>query len=233
MVCNKLAAECLGTFWLVLGGCGTAVLAASGVGTLGVAFAFGLSLITIAFAIAPISGCHINPAVTIGLASGGRFCWKEVPGYVIAQVVGAVLAAWVLSKIAGGKEGFDLIASGLGANGFGEHSPAGYSQDAALLTEIILTAVFVFVIMAVTAKDHMLAPVAIGMTLLLIHLISIPVTNTSVNPARSTGPALLVGGWALQQLWLFWVAPIVGGIIGALFYNKLHCCDSASACSKK
>lgn len=219
---KRAVAELIGTFWLVLGGCGSAVLAAGipelGLGYLGVSFAFGLTVVTMAYAIGHISGCHLNPAVSIGLAVGGRFKAAELPHYIIAQVIGAILAALIIRCIASGTEGY---AGGLASNGFGAHSPHGYSMAAALVTEIVLTAMFLFIIMGSTDKRAPagLAPLAIGLTLTLIHLISIPVTNTSVNPARSTGPALLEGGIALDQLWLFWVAPIVGAVIGAVIYN--------------
>jgi aquaporin Z len=214
----KLAAELLGTFWLVLGGCGSAVLAAAfpevGIGLTGVSLAFGLTVLTGAYALGPISGGHFNPAVSFGLWAGGRFPVSQLLPYVIAQVVGAVLAAAVLYIIASGKAGFDLSA-GFAANGYGEHSPGKYGFGAAAVTEVVMTFMFLIVILGAT---HKRAPVgfaglAIGLCLTLIHLISIPVTNTSVNPARSTGPALFVGGWALQQLWLFWVAPIVGAVV--------------------
>lgn len=219
---KRAVAELIGTFWLVLGGCGSAVLAAGipdlGLGYLGVSFAFGLTVVTMAYAIGHISGCHLNPAVSIGLVAGGRFKAAELPHYIIAQVIGAILAALIIRCIASGAEGY---AGGLASNGFGAHSPHGYSMAAALVTEIVLTAMFLFIIMGSTDKRAPagLAPLAIGFTLTLIHLISIPVTNTSVNPARSTGPALLEGGIALDQLWLFWVAPIVGAVIGAVIYN--------------
>lgn len=222
---KRSIAELIGTFWLVLGGCGSAVLAAGipelGLGYLGVAFAFGLTVVTMAYAIGHISGCHLNPAVSIGLAAGGRFKASELPHYIIAQVIGAVLAALLIRTIASGMEGY---ASGLASNGFGAHSPHGYSLTAALITEISMTAMFLFIIMGATDKraPAALAPLAIGFTLALIHMISIPVTNTSVNPARSTGPALLEGGIALEQLWLFWLAPIVGAVIGALVYKFLN-----------
>ncbi|EUJ10808.1 MIP family channel protein [Methylophilaceae bacterium 11] len=222
---KRAVAELIGTFWLVLGGCGSAVLAAGipelGLGYLGVSFAFGLTVVTMAYAIGHISGCHLNPAVSIGLAAGGRFKAAELPHYIIAQVIGAILAALVIRCIASGAEGY---AGGLASNGFAEHSPHGYSMLAALTTEIVLTAMFLFIIMGSTDKRAPagLAPLAIGFTLTLIHLISIPVTNTSVNPARSTGPALLEGGIALDQLWLFWLAPIVGAVIGALVYNFIQ-----------
>ncbi|WP_374597070.1 aquaporin Z [Sphingosinicella sp.] len=219
---KKLTAELFGTFWLVLGGCGSAVLAAAfpdvGIGLAGVSLAFGLTVLTMAFALGPISGGHFNPAVTLGLAAGGRFAWKDAPGYIVAQVVGAILAALVLYTIASGKAGY---AGGLASNGFGEHSPGGYSMTSALWTEIVMTFGFLIVILGATAKraSPEFAPIAIGLALTLIHLISIPVTNTSVNPARSTGPALIEGGIALQQLWFFWVYPIVGGLIAGFVYK--------------
>ncbi|HEY8493785.1 MAG TPA: aquaporin Z [Myxococcota bacterium] len=212
---NKLAAEFLGTFWLVFGGCGSAVLAAAfpelGIGFHGVALAFGLTVLTMAYAIGHVSGCHLNPAVSVGLLVGGRFPGAQLPGYVIAQVAGALAAAGILYVIASGKEGFD-VAAGFAANGYGEHSPGGYSLAAGLVAEIVLTFFFLLVILGAThgRAPKGFAPIAIGFALTLIHLVSIPVTNTSVNPARSTGPAVFVGGWALGQLWLFWVAPIVG-----------------------
>jgi len=216
--------ELIGTFWLVLGGCGSAVLAAAfpgvGIGLLGVSIAFGLTVVTMAYAIGHVSGCHLNPAVSIGLAVGGRFKASELPAYILAQVAGAVLAAGVLYLIASGKAGFDL-AGGFASNGYGEHSPGGYSLLASAVCEVVMTAIFLFVIMGATdpRAPAGFAPIAIGLTLTLIHLISIPVTNTSVNPARSTGPALFVGGWAVSQLWLFWIAPIVGAVIGSLLYR--------------
>lgn len=216
-------AELIGTFWLVLGGCGSAVLAAGipelGLGYLGVSFAFGLTVVTMAYAIGHISGCHLNPAVSIGLVAGGRFKAAELPHYIVAQVIGAVLAATVIYLIASGKAGFEI--GGFAANGYGEASPHGYSLQAALISEVVLTAVFLFIIMGATdaRAPAGLAPLAIGLTLSLIHMISIPVTNTSVNPARSTSQAIFAGGIYMEQLWLFWVAPIVGGIIGALVYN--------------
>jgi aquaporin Z len=219
---KRSVAELIGTFWLVLGGCGSAVLAAGipdlGLGYLGVSFAFGLTVVTMAYAIGHISGCHLNPAVSIGLVAGGRFKASELPHYIIAQVLGAILAALLIRTIASGTEGF---SGGLASNGFGIHSPHGYSMMAALVTEIAMTAMFLFIIMGATDKRAPagLAPLAIGFTLTLIHMISIPVTNTSVNPARSTGPALLEGGIALSQLWLFWLAPIIGAVIGTLLYN--------------
>jgi len=221
---NKYIAECIGTFWLVLGGCGSAVLAAGfpevGIGLLGVSFAFGLTVLTMAYAIGHISGCHLNPAVSVGLWAGGRFPANELMPYIIAQVTGAILGAGVLYLIASGQPSFDLSA-GFASNGFGAHSPGGYSMTAALVAEIVLTMMFIFVIMGATDKRAPtgLAPIAIGLCLTLIHLISIPVTNTSVNPARSTGVALFVGDWAITQLWLFWLAPIVGGFVGAKLYR--------------
>jgi aquaporin Z len=223
---RRAAAELIGTFWLVLGGCGSAVLAAAfpgvGIGLLGVSFAFGLTVLTMAYAIGHVSGCHLNPAVSIGLAAGGRFKAAELPAYVVAQVVGGILAAATLYSIASGKAGFDL-AGGLASNGYAEHSPGGYSLVAGFTTEVVMTAMFLVIIMGATDKraPQGLAPIAIGLGLTLIHLISIPVTNTSVNPARSTGPALIVGGWALQQLWLFWVAPILGAVVGASIYRGI------------
>lgn len=219
---NKVAAEFIGTFWLVFGGCGSAVLAAAfpdlGIGFLGVAFAFGLTVLTMAYAIGHVSGCHLNPAVSVGLLVGKRFPAAELVPYIIAQVLGGIAGAAVLYFIASGQAGFEL--GGFASNGFGEHSPGGYSMAAALVAEIVLTFAFVFVILGATDKraPAALAPVAIGLCLTLIHLIGIPVDNLSVNPARSTGPALFAGGWALQQLWLFWVAPIVGGAIGGVVY---------------
>ncbi len=228
---SKLAAEFLGTFWLVLGGCGSAVLAAAfpqlGIGFTGVSLAFGLTVVTGAYALGPISGGHFNPAVSIGLWAGGRFPASDLPAYIVAQVVGAVVAAGVLYLIASGKAGFDLKA-GFASNGYGEHSPGAYGIGAAAVCEIVMTFMFLIVILGAT---HQRAPVgfaglAIGLALTLIHLISIPVTNTSVNPARSTGPALFVGGWALEQLWLFWVAPIVGAVLAGWFSRAIF--DSAA-----
>ncbi|PKO46224.1 MAG: aquaporin Z [Betaproteobacteria bacterium HGW-Betaproteobacteria-22] len=219
---KRSLAELIGTFWLVLGGCGSAVLAAGipelGLGYLGVSFAFGLTVVTMAYAIGHISGCHLNPAVSIGLVAGGRFKTAELPHYIAAQVIGAILAVLLIKMIASGAEGF---TGSLASNGFAEHSPNGYSMMAGLITEVVMTAMFLFVIMGATDKRAPagLAPIAIGFMLVLIHLISIPVTNTSVNPARSTGPALIEGGIALQQLWLFWVAPIIGAVIGAVVYK--------------
>ena len=223
---KRLGAEFFGTFWLVLGGCGSAVLAAAfpqvGIGFLGVAFAFGLTVLTMAYAIGHISGCHLNPAVSIGLWAGGRFPAKDLVPYIVVQVIGAIVAAGVLYIIASGKAGFD-VASGFAANGYGAHSPGGYSLIAGLVTEIVMTLFFVLVILGSTDKraPQGFAPIAIGLCLTLIHLVDIPVTNASVNPARSTGPAVFVGGWALAQLWLFWVAPIIGAIIGGIVYRFL------------
>lgn len=223
---RRLGAEFIGTFWLVLGGTGTAVLAATfphtGVGFVGVALAFGLTLLTMAYAIGHISGCHINPAVTVGLCAGGRFPAAEVIPYIIAQVIGGILASAVLYVIASGAAGFDLSA-GFAANGYGAHSPGGYPLLSCLVCEIVMTLMFLFVIMGATDRrvPAGFAPIPIGLVLTLIHLISIPVTNTSVNPARSTAPALFVGGWALGQLWLFWVAPLIGGALGGLLYRSL------------
>lgn len=224
---NKYIAEMFGTFWLVLGGCGSAVLAAGfpdvGIGLLGVALAFGLTVLTMASAIGHISGCHLNPAVTVGLWVGGRFSAKDVIPYIVFQVIGGVIAAAILYVIASGQTGFDVAASGFAANGFGDHSPGGYSLTAALVSEVVMTAMFLLVIMGATDNraPQGFAPIAIGLCLTLIHLISIPVTNTSVNPARSTAVALFVGDWAISQLWLFWLAPIVGGALGALIYRSL------------
>lgn len=222
---KKYFAEFFGTFWLVFGGCGSAVLAAGipelGIGYAGVSLAFGLTVLTMAYAVGHISGGHFNPAVSVGLMVGGRFDKKDLLPYIAAQVVGAIAAAAVLYTIASGVAGFDAVASGFASNGYGEHSPHQYSMISALLIEVVLTAFFLFVIMGATDKRAPagFAPIAIGLCLTLIHLISIPVTNTSVNPARSTGVAIFQGGWALGQLWLFWVAPIVGGAIGALCYR--------------
>jgi aquaporin Z len=220
-------AEFLGTFWLVLGGCGSAVLAAAfpglGIGFVGVALAFGLTVLTMAYAIGHISGCHLNPAVSVGLWAGGRFPAKHLAPYIIAQVLGAIVAGGVLYLIASGKPGFEL--GGFASNGYGEHSPGGYSLLAAMVCEVVMTMMFLVIILGATDKRAPagFAPIAIGFGLTLIHLISIPVTNTSVNPARSTGVAIYAGGWALAQLWLFWLAPIAGGALGALAYK---------ACSK-
>lgn len=221
---KKYCAEFIGTFWLVLGGCGSAVLAAAfpqvGIGLLGVSLAFGLTVLTMAYAIGHISGCHLNPAVSLGLWAGGRFPAKELLPYIAAQVLGAIAAGGVLFLIASGKPGFDPSA-GFASNGFDAHSPGGYGMVAALVTEVVMTMMFLLVIMGSTDKraPQGLAPIAIGLCLTLIHLISIPVTNTSVNPARSTGVAVYVGDWALGQLWLFWIAPIVGAVLGAVLYR--------------
>ncbi|MBP6332913.1 MAG: aquaporin Z [Aminivibrio sp.] len=223
---NKYGAEFFGTFWLVLGGCGSAVLAAAfpnvGIGLLGVSLAFGLTVVTMAYAIGHISGCHLNPAVSIGLWAGGRFPASQVVPYIIAQVLGAVAAGAVLFFIASGKAGFDVTA-GFATNGYGEHSPGGYSMMAALVTEVVMTMMFLIVILGATDKraPQGFAPLAIGLGLTLIHLISIPVTNTSVNPARSTGVAVFQGGWAISELWLFWAAPIAGAILGAIVYRMI------------
>ncbi|NLG16104.1 MAG: aquaporin Z [Fibrobacter sp.] len=221
---KKYTAEFFGTFWLVLGGCGSAVLAAGfpdlGIGFVGVSLAFGLTVLTMAYAIGHISGCHLNPAVSIGLWAGGRFPAKELIPYIISQVAGAIAAGGVLFLIASGKAGFDL-SGGFASNGYGEHSPGGYTLLSALICEVVMTMMFLLVIMGATDKKAPagFAPLAIGLCLTLIHLISIPVTNTSVNPARSTGVAVFAGGWAIAQLWLFWVAPIIGGILGAVVYR--------------
>ena len=221
---KKSVAEFIGTFWLVLGGCGSAVIAAGypdlGIGFVGVALAFGLTVLTMAFAIGHISGCHLNPAVSVGLAVAGRFKFSELPAYIIAQVLGALVAAALLAWIAGGAPGFDL-AGGLASNGYGDHSPGGYSMEAGFVTEVVMTLMFLIIILGATDKRAPagFAPMAIGLGLTLIHLISIPVTNTSVNPARSTGPALIVGGWAVAQLWMFWVAPIIGAAVAGLIYR--------------
>src|SRR5258706_7350018 len=224
------AAEFFGTFWLVLGGCGSAVLAAAfpnaGIGLTGVSLAFGLTVVTMAYAIGHVSGCHLNPAVSIGLWAGGRFEANRLVPYIVAQVLGAVVAGGVLYLIASGKAGFD-VSVGFASNGFGEHSPGKYSLVAALLTEVVMTMMFLIVIMGSTDKRAPVgfAPLAIGLALTLIHLISIPVTNTSVNPARSTGVAVFVGDWALAQLWAFWVAPIVGAVLGATIYRAIGAAD--------
>ena len=226
---GKLAAEAIGTFWLVLGGCGSAVLAAAypdlGIGFAGVSLAFGLTVLTMAAAIGHISGCHLNPAVTAGLVASGRVPAGQLIPYWVAQVIGGVAGAGVLYLVATGLPGFDL-AGGFASNGYGEHSPGGYPLASCLVIEVVLTAVFLFVIHGATDKraPGVIAPIAIGLCLTLIHLVSIPVTNTSVNPARSTATAVFVGGWALEQLWLFWVAPIVGGIVGGLAYRGVAEC---------
>jgi len=224
---NAIFAELFGTFWLVFGGCGSAIFAAAypdlGIGFAGVALAFGLTVLTMAFAVGHVSGGHFNPAVTIGLWAGGRFEAGKIVPYVVAQVLGAVLAAGALYAIASGKPGFEMQAGALASNGFGEHSPGGYSLASALIAEVLLTGFFLFIIMGCIHKNVPagFAPIPIGLALTLIHLISIPITNTSVNPARSTGPALLEGGIALQQLWVFWAAPIIGGVLGGWLYRTL------------
>jgi aquaporin Z len=224
---RKLQAEAIGTFWLTFGGCGSAVVSAAfpnvGIGLLGVAFAFGLTVLTMAYTIGPISGCHLNPAVTVGLAAGGRFPKADVVPYIIAQVIGAIVAAAVLYFIASGAPGFDAVKSGFAANGYGDHSPGHYSLASGFVAELVLTLMFLFIIMGSTHSSAPVgfAPIAIGLGLTLIHLISIPITNTSVNPARSTGPALFAGAWAIGQLWMFWVAPILGGALGGLIFRAL------------
>ena len=221
---RKLAAEFIGTAWLVLGGCGSAVLAAAfpqlGIGFVGVSLAFGLTVLTMAYAVGHVSGCHLNPAVSVGLWAGGRFKVSDLPLYVLAQVLGAVAGAIILYAIASGKAGFDVHA-GFASNGYGDHSPGGYSLAAAFVCEVIMTFAFVFVILGSThgSAPRGFAPIAIGLCLTLIHLISIPVTNTSVNPAGSTGPALFAGDWAIGQLWLFWIAPLIGAVIGGVAYR--------------
>jgi aquaporin Z len=223
---KKLAAEAIGTFWLTFGGCGSAVIAAGfpqvGIGLVGVSLAFGLTVLTMAYSIGHISGCHLNPAVTVGLAAGGRFPTGDVIPYILAQVVGAIIAAAVLYVIASGAPDFSL-AKGFAANGYGDHSPGKYGLGAGIVAEFVLTMMFLFVIMGAThgRAPAGFAPIAIGLALTLIHLISIPITNTSVNPARSTGPALFVGGWALAQLWMFWVVPLLGGAAGGILYRWL------------
>ena len=224
---TRAAAEFLGTFWLVFGGCGSAVLAAGfpemGIHFLGVALAFGLTVLTMVYAIGHISGCHLNPAVSLGLLTGGRFPASDLVPYVIAQLAGAIAAAFVLSLIANGQAGFDLVTSGFAANGYGDHSPGHYSLQAALVAEVVLTFMFLIIILGSTDKRAPagLAGIAIGLSLTLIHLIGIPVTNLSVNPARSTGPALFVGGWALAQLWLFWLAPLLGAALAGVTYRSV------------
>ncbi|HCL78543.1 MAG TPA: aquaporin Z [Synergistaceae bacterium] len=225
---NRYGAEFFGTFWLVLGGCGSAVLAAGhpevGIGWAGVSLAFGLTVLTMAYAIGHISGCHLNPAVSIGLWAGGRFPTKDLVPYIVSQVLGAVAAGGVLYLIASGKAGFDVTA-GFATNGYGEHSPAGFSMMAGFICEVVMTMMFLIIILGATDKRAPagFAPIAIGLGLTLIHLISIPVTNTSVNPARSTGDAIFQGGWAISELWLFWVAPILGAILGAVIYKAIAC----------
>ena len=235
---KRLGAEFFGTFWLVLGGCGSAVLAAGvpdlGIGFAGVAFAFGLTVLTMAYALGPVSGGHFNPAVSAGLVAGGRFPIGELVPYIVAQVIGAIVAGGVLYLIASGKQGFDASA-GFASNGFGEHSPDHYSMQAALICEIVMTFFFVMIIMGATHRRAPVgfAPIAIGLALTLIHLISIPVTNTSVNPARSTGVAIFQGGWALSQLWLFWVAPVIGGALGGFVFNALFGTDDRPVVGNK
>ncbi|KVM08529.1 aquaporin [Burkholderia ubonensis] len=230
---RRLAAEAFGTFWLVLGGCGSAVLAAAfpglGIGFAGVALAFGLTVLTMAFAIGHVSGCHLNPAVSVGLTVAGRFPARDLVPYIVAQVIGATLGAFVLYLIATGKPGFDVVGSGFATNGFGERSPGHYALGAAFICEVVMTAFFLFVILGATDKRAPagFAPIAIGLCLTLIHLISIPVTNTSVNPARSTGPALFVGGEAIGQLWLFWVAPLIGAALAGVIYPLVAGRDDA------
>jgi len=223
---KKYAAEAIGTFWLTFAGCGSAVIAAGfpqvGIGLVGVSLAFGLSVVTMAYAIGHISGCHLNPAVTVGLAAGGRCPVSKILPYVIAQVIGAVVAAALLYVIASGAPGFD-VSKGFASNGYGAHSPGQYSMMAGFITEVVMTMMFLFIIMGATHGKAPVgfAPLAIGLALVMIHLVSIPVTNTSVNPARSTGPALFVGGWALAQLWMFWIAPLIGGALGGVIYRWL------------
>lgn len=232
---QKGLAEFIGTFWLVFGGCGSAVLAAAfpdvGIGLLGVSLAFGLTVLTMAFAIGHISGCHLNPAVTLGLWAGGRFAARDIPLYIIAQTLGAIVAAAALYTIASGTASYDLAVNGLAANGVGDGSPGGYSMAAGIMAEALLTGFFLWIIMGATdgRAPAGFAPIAIGLALTLIHLISIPVTNTSVNPARSTGPALIVGGLALQQLWIFWVAPIIGALVGGFLYRTITTPSAAKA----
>lgn len=232
---RPLAAECAGTFWLVFGGCGSAVISAGfpevGIGLLGVSLAFGLTVLTAAYALGPISGCHLNPAVSLGLCAAGRFPARDVAPYVAAQLVGAIAAAFLLLTIASGSPGFDLDVGGLAANGYAAGSPGGYTLESAFLIELVLTAAFLLVIVGASCRGVPLgfAPIAIGLALTLIHLISIPITNTSVNPARSTGPALVVGGLALSQLWLFWVAPLLGGAAGGLLGRALFGTDEPEA----
>ncbi|MDR5773707.1 MULTISPECIES: aquaporin Z [unclassified Caballeronia] len=223
---NRMLAEFVGTFWLVVGGCGSAIIAAKfstvGIGLLGVSLAFGLSLLTMAYAVGPVSGCHVNPAVTIGLTVAGRFPARDVGPYIVAQVLGAIAGAAVLAYVAAGAPDFDRFA-GFAANGYGDHSPGKYTLGAGLVSEVVMTFMFVFVILAATHERAPVgfAPIAIGLCLTLIHLVSIPVTNTSVNPARSTGPALFAGMWAIQQLWMFWVAPIIGAVFAGLIYPAM------------
>lgn len=220
---KALIAEFIGTFWLVLGGCGAAVLAGSGIGTLGISFAFGLTVLTMAYAIGHVSGCHLNPAVSIGLWASGRFESNKLAPYIIAQVLGGIVAGGILYAVASGKAGFN-VSAGFASNGYGVHSPGGFGLCSAFLAEVVMTGMFLVIILGATDEraPKGFAPIAIGLGLTLIHLISIPVTNTSVNPARSTGVALYVGGWAVQQLWLFWVAPIIGAVAGALAYKSMR-----------
>jgi aquaporin Z len=223
---KKYAAEVIGTFWLTFAGCGSAVIAAAfpqvGIGLLGVALAFGLAVVTMAYAIGHVSGCHLNPAVTVGLAAGGRFPADQILPYVVAQVAGAIIAGALLYFIASGAPGFD-VSAGFASNGYGDHSPGKYSMASGFVMEVVMTMMFLFIIMGSThgKAPAGFAPLAIGLALVMIHLVSIPVTNTSVNPARSTGPALFVGGWALAQLWLFWIAPLIGGALGGAIYRWL------------
>jgi aquaporin Z len=218
---RKLTAEAIGTFWLVLGGCGSAVFAADVIGIAGVSLAFGLTVLTMAFAIGHISGCHLNPAVTFGLWAGGRFPGKDIPGYIIAQLIGAFIAGAIILVIATGNAGFVSETSTFAANGFGDHSPGGYGVTAALICEVVMTFIFLIIIIGATDKraPQGFAPIAIGLALALIHLISIPVTNTSVNPARSTSQAIFAGAWAMKQLWLFWIAPIIGAVLAGMVYR--------------
>ena len=235
---RKLSAEAVGTAWLTFGGCGSAVVSAAfpqvGIGLLGVAFAFGLTVLTMAYSIGHISGCHLNPAVTVGLWTGGRFPKEDVIPYIVAQVVGAIVGATVLYLIASGNPDFDA-AKGFAANGYGEHSPGHYSMVAGFIAEVVLTMMFIFIIMGATHSSAPagFAPIAIGLGLTLIHLISIPITNTSVNPARSTGPALFAGAWAIGQLWLFWLAPLIGGALGGIFYSSLSATPTAPVVGDK
>lgn len=234
-ICKKMVAEGLGTAWLVLGGCGAAVFSAAfpdlGIGFLGVSLAFGLTVLTAAYAVGHISGGHFNPAVTLGLVSAGRFDIKQAVPYIVAQVAGAAFGAWIIYEVASGRAGFDVTA-GFAANGFGEHSPGGYSLKAVLIAEIVLTFFFLYIILHVTSNSAIsgFAPIPIGLTLALIHLISIPVSNTSVNPARSTSQALFQGGWAVDQLWLFWVAPIVGAVIAGIVWRLMSRCGDKGGC---
>jgi len=235
---RKLSAEAVGTAWLTFGGCGSAVVSAGfpqvGIGLLGVSFAFGLTVLTMAYSIGHISGCHLNPAVTVGLWTGGRFPKDDVIPYIVAQVVGAIVGATVLYIIASGSPDFDA-AKGFAANGYGEHSPGHYGMMAGFLAEVVLTMMFIFIIMGATHSSAPagFAPIAIGLGLTLIHLISIPITNTSVNPARSTGPALFAGGWAIGQLWLFWLAPLIGGALGGIVYRMLSATPTAPVVGDK